>query len=86
MLPASGAQLLPPLALYIHLPWCIRKCPYCDFNSYTSTAPPPIIIQQLLADLENCELQNPAAQRPLSSFLSAAEHRVYFPAQQFKRC
>jgi putative oxygen-independent coproporphyrinogen III oxidase len=25
---------LPPLALYVHLPWCIRKCPYCDFNSY----------------------------------------------------
>ena len=27
-------QALPPLALYIHLPWCIRKCPYCDFNSH----------------------------------------------------
>ena len=26
--------VLPPLALYVHLPWCIRKCPYCDFNSY----------------------------------------------------
>ena len=26
--------LLPPLALYIHIPWCIRKCPYCDFNSH----------------------------------------------------
>ncbi len=25
---------LPPLALYVHLPWCIRKCPYCDFNSH----------------------------------------------------
>ena len=25
----------PPLALYVHLPWCVRKCPYCDFNSYT---------------------------------------------------
>jgi oxygen-independent coproporphyrinogen-3 oxidase len=25
---------LPPLALYVHLPWCVRKCPYCDFNSY----------------------------------------------------
>ncbi len=25
---------LPPLALYIHIPWCIRKCPYCDFNSH----------------------------------------------------
>lgn len=27
-------QNLPPLAIYVHLPWCIRKCPYCDFNSY----------------------------------------------------
>jgi coproporphyrinogen III oxidase-like Fe-S oxidoreductase len=26
---------IPPLALYVHFPWCVRKCPYCDFNSYT---------------------------------------------------
>src|ERR1700739_3718441 len=25
----------PPLSLYVHFPWCVRKCPYCDFNSYT---------------------------------------------------
>ena len=30
-----------PLALYLHLPWCVRKCPYCDFNSFTTTKPPP---------------------------------------------
>ncbi|MGH8209234.1 MAG: radical SAM protein, partial [Steroidobacteraceae bacterium] len=30
------AQLsTPPLSLYVHFPWCVRKCPYCDFNSYT---------------------------------------------------
>ncbi len=29
-----GFDSLPPLALYVHLPWCVRKCPYCDFNSY----------------------------------------------------
>ncbi|HCV96171.1 MAG TPA: oxygen-independent coproporphyrinogen III oxidase-like protein, partial [Stenotrophomonas sp.] len=29
-----GPRLIPPpLALYVHLPWCVRKCPYCDFNS-----------------------------------------------------
>lgn len=32
--PVSGLSQLPPLGLYIHFPWCIRKCPYCDFNSH----------------------------------------------------
>ena len=27
--------IAPPLSLYLHFPWCVRKCPYCDFNSYT---------------------------------------------------
>jgi len=31
----------PPLALYLHLPWCVQKCPYCDFNSYTAGADAP---------------------------------------------
>ena len=30
-----------PLSLYVHLPWCVKKCPYCDFNSYTAGASPP---------------------------------------------
>jgi oxygen-independent coproporphyrinogen-3 oxidase len=28
---------LPPLSLYVHLPWCLKKCPYCDFNSHEMT-------------------------------------------------
>ena len=44
-----------PLSLYIHIPWCIKKCPYCDFNSHqiTHELPEQAYIQALLKDLEN---------------------------------
>jgi len=55
--PAAGARLasLPPLALYVHLPWCVRKCPYCDFNSHELRAalPEEGYLAALLADLES---------------------------------
>ncbi|HET9700488.1 MAG TPA: hypothetical protein VFP70_06165, partial [Burkholderiales bacterium] len=35
---AVALAALPPLALYIHFPWCARKCPYCDFNSHEARA------------------------------------------------
>jgi len=46
---------LPPLSLYIHFPWCVQKCPYCDFNSHEQKAPLNEInyINTLLNDLEN---------------------------------
>jgi len=45
---------LPPLTLYVHLPWCVRKCPYCDFNSHESRAavPEDAYVAALLTDLE----------------------------------
>ena len=49
-----GLNGLPPLALYVHLPWCVRKCPYCDFNSHQapSKLPAEEYVNALLADLE----------------------------------
>ncbi|MGB9095835.1 radical SAM family heme chaperone HemW [Erwinia sp.] len=45
---------LPPLSLYIHIPWCVQKCPYCDFNSHAlkGEVPHEEYVQHLLADLD----------------------------------
>ena len=55
---AAGVQVkltaLPPLALYVHLPWCLKKCPYCDFNSHQAPAelPQARYLEALVADLD----------------------------------
>ena len=58
---------LPPLSLYVHIPWCVRKCPYCDFNSYPlrGELPERNFIAALLRDLEQ-DLEK-VGERPLTS-------------------
>ena len=46
-------MICPPLSLYVHLPWCVRKCPYCDFNSHAAKPdmPADAYVEALLRDL-----------------------------------
>lgn len=46
--------IAPPLSLYVHMPWCVKKCPYCDFNSHGVRGAPPYAqyVETLLADLD----------------------------------
>jgi putative oxygen-independent coproporphyrinogen III oxidase len=50
----SGLKNPPPLSLYIHIPWCVKKCPYCDFNSHENrnVIPEKRYVAALIADLE----------------------------------
>ncbi len=50
----SNLLTTPPLSLYIHIPWCVEKCPYCDFNSHAlkSQIPEQDYVQALIADLD----------------------------------
>ncbi len=59
----------PPLALYVHLPWCVKKCPYCDFNSHAAQdLPEAAYVEALLVDLE----------RALPEIWGRRVHSVFF--------
>jgi oxygen-independent coproporphyrinogen-3 oxidase len=79
LLPPSPPQL-PPLSLYVHFPWCVRKCPYCDFNSHALQGELPAndYVDALLRDLST---QTDAAQgRELQSiFLGGGTPSLFAP-------
>ncbi len=72
--PRSGSrvalQTLPPLSLYVHLPWCVRKCPYCDFNSHElrGEMPEAAYVDAVIADLDSA----------LPSVWGRCVHSVFF--------
>jgi oxygen-independent coproporphyrinogen-3 oxidase len=73
---------LPPLSLYVHLPWCVRKCPYCDFNSYTASADTSReqYVAALLADID-AEADRAAGRQLVSIFLGGGTPSFFTPAQ-----
>lgn len=71
---------LPPLSLYIHLPWCVKKCPYCDFNSHTfeQALPEKAYIDALIADLE-FQLPSIWGRRIISVFIGGGTPSLFSP-------
>jgi oxygen-independent coproporphyrinogen-3 oxidase len=70
----------PPLALYLHFPWCVRKCPYCDFNSHTlqGELPQQAYLEALLADLD-VQLPQVGARPIVSLFLGGGTPSLFAP-------
>ena len=77
---------LPPLSLYIHIPWCIKKCPYCDFNSHAvkSDTPEAAYIDTLLNDLTE-DIQRYEINRPISSIFIGGGTPSLFAPESFER-
>ena len=75
------ALLAPPLSLYVHFPWCVRKCPYCDFNSYTlqgELAAEPYV-ERLARDLE-AQAAEVSGRPVVSVFFGGGTPSLFSPA------
>jgi putative oxygen-independent coproporphyrinogen III oxidase len=73
----------PPLSLYIHIPWCVEKCPYCDFNSHAlkSQIPEQDYVNALIADLDADIARFNLSERPLHSIFIGGGTPSLFSAQ-----
>jgi oxygen-independent coproporphyrinogen-3 oxidase len=73
-------EVLPPLALYVHIPWCVRKCPYCDFNSHErgGELPEREYIGKLIDDLEDL-LPAVWGRRIVSVFIGGGTPSLFSP-------
>ena len=82
--PASDASPAPDtsLALYVHMPWCVRKCPYCDFNSHQlkSGQPDASYIDALIRDFE-LEMPRVQGRRIDSVFFGGGTPSLFHPAE-----
>lgn len=78
---AAQFSSAPPLSLYVHLPWCVRKCPYCDFNSHAAAGPLPedTYIDALLRDLE-ADLPRVWGRPVVSVFIGGGTPSLFEPA------
>ena len=80
-LPSPKLKALPPLSLYIHIPWCLKKCPYCDFNSHEirgldGQAPEDEYVAALIRDLESA-LQDVWGRRLSSVFFGGGTPSLF---------
>ncbi|MBU2014147.1 MAG: radical SAM family heme chaperone HemW [Gammaproteobacteria bacterium] len=76
--PTTAGFELPPLAAYVHIPWCVRKCPYCDFNSHAAgpELPEDAYVAALLADLR-ADLEHAGDRRLTSIFFGGGTPSLF---------